>query len=106
MKKIIVIGISILLNACAITPTKTGYALFTDVKESEMVTGEAGSKTGKACARNIFGIYATGDSSLAAAKKAGGIKKISTVDTEIAGILMLYSSRCTIVTGESKSKKK
>ena len=81
-------------------PTKMGSALFVNVKEPMVATGEVGSKRGEACSRNLFGIMITGDSSIETAKKNGGITKVASIDTEIGSVIMLYGSYCTIVTGE------
>ncbi|MBN1783533.1 MAG: TRL-like family protein [Alphaproteobacteria bacterium] len=100
MKKII-LGLGVLLlGGCMNMPTKTGYALFANVKEPLMATDETGTKRGEACSRNLFGIMITGDASIETAKKNGGITKVASVDTEIGSVFMLYGSFCTIVMGE------
>ncbi len=61
--------------------------------------GKAGAKTGEACASSILGIIATGDASVAAAQKAGGIAQVSHVDHDNFAVLGLYAKTCTIVNG-------
>ncbi len=58
------------------------------------------AKNGKSCASSILGIVGTGDASIASAAKAGGITKVSAVDSENFGILGIYATNCTVVTGE------
>ena len=58
-----------------------------------------GNKKGQACYSSIFGIPLGGlDVSIYKAAKNGGIKKISTVDTETF-FALIYNKRCTIVRG-------
>lgn len=60
-----------------------------------------GPKQGKACATGVLGLAAWGDMSLDAAKKAGGITRVDTVDYSAMGILgAAYAKNCTIITGE------
>ena len=59
-----------------------------------------GSKKGVACAEYLFGVIplAQKDNSIYAASKNGGIKKISTIDTDNL-ITGFYNKYCTIVRG-------
>mgnify|MGYP000846665044 CR=1 FL=1 len=59
-----------------------------------------GGKTGKSCASSILGVVGLGDASIASAAKAGGITKIAAVDSENFGVLGIYATNCTVVTGE------
>ncbi len=60
-----------------------------------------GSKTGKACASSILGLIQTGDMSLAAAAKNGGISKVNSVDISRKALLVsLWSQHCLHVNGE------
>jgi hypothetical protein len=61
--------------------------------------GKGGTKTGESCATGILGIVAFGDASLAAAKKAGGVADIHSVEYGGMSILGIYSQGCTIVWG-------
>ena len=59
------------------------------------------SKMGEACQTMLLGMLFTGDASVDAAKKAGGITKVHNVDTKVKSILgYLYAKQCTIVHGE------
>ncbi len=104
MKKILVL-MSIIstfaLAGCA-GPSLWG-CLFTDITIPEPVRGsmnEVGSKVGRAESVNILGLVATGDSSIVAAAKNGGITKIKTADRQVNSILSIYTRITTVVTGE------
>ncbi len=79
--------------------TRTGGGWIADFKEAYLVgNSSVVTKVGKACSTNILGV-ATGDASLEAAMKDGGIKTVSSVDSEITNILLVYGKNCTIVRG-------
>lgn len=59
---------------------------------------DGGTKVGRACAKNILGIFATGDMSIEAAKKAGNITTITSVTKEISNMIVM-SDVCTVVKG-------
>lgn len=86
------------LCACATPSTEVGTALFSMTQQPMLVTGERGTKVGKACGKNILGLFITGDMSVAAAKKNGRITKVSSVDKDIKSYAV-YAEVCTIVTG-------
>lgn len=89
-----------LLAGCANVATPTAGLFYTKV-QGPITTGTSSnaSKTGQACATNILGILATGDASIDAAKKAGGISNVSSVDHDSTSILGLYATFCTVVKG-------
>ena len=87
-----------MLAACATPNTEVGTALFAMTQQPMMVTGNSGTKTGRACATNILGLYISGDMSVEAAKKAGRITKVASVDKDIKSYAV-YSEVCTVVTG-------
>ena len=58
------------------------------------------AKTGMSCGSNILGIVGTGDTSIDAAKKAGSIKKVATVDYEHFSVLGFYTKACVHITGD------
>jgi len=60
----------------------------------------AGSKEGEACAMSILGIVGLGDASIGAAKSAGGISKVASVDHKAFNILGIYGNVCTVVKGD------
>jgi hypothetical protein len=62
--------------------------------------GKTGDKKGEACATGILGAAAFGDASLDAAKKAGGVTEVHTVEFHGTNILGLYTQGCTEVHGK------
>jgi hypothetical protein len=92
-----------LLSGCATTgmfSSNTGGAMVALQSEGESATeAPYGNKTGEACSSNILGIISMGDSSIAAAKEAGGVSTVSAVDHKYLNILALYGKHCTIVSG-------
>lgn len=62
-------------------------------------SNDVGAKTGESCATSYLGIIGLGDASIAAAAKAGGVSKISSVDSDNMAILGLYAKNCTVVSG-------
>ena len=89
------------LGACAMVQRAplTGF-WYTSTQSGVAATAQMSTKTGEACASSILGIIATGDASIDAARKAGGINSISEVDEKASDILGLYASYCTIVHGK------
>ena len=80
--------------------SEVGPALFTDIKGPIAPSaGVAKGKTGTSCASNIIGIVAMGDASIEAAKRAGSITKVTSVDHHSTW-MVVYGEFCTIVTGE------
>ncbi|HEY3819937.1 MAG TPA: TRL domain-containing protein [Polyangiaceae bacterium] len=61
--------------------------------------GKGGTARGEACATGILGMVAFGDASLAAAKKAGGIADVQSVEFGGLSILGIYTKGCTIAYG-------
>lgn len=61
---------------------------------------EVGSKRGEAFSTSILGLYATGDCSIAAAARNGGLKKIGHVDYEYVNIIGVWQKATVIVYGE------
>ena len=56
------------------------------------------TKTGESCASSVLGLYASGDASIMAAKKACGITNIASVDHRSSSYIV-YGEYCTIVSG-------
>ncbi len=73
--------------------------LFTEVYGPIDAGGRVGAKEGRACAESILGLVATGDASIKAAAKAGGITQINSVDHYTRNILGIMGEFCTIVRG-------
>jgi hypothetical protein len=104
MKKIITSVVALGLGAtlftgCATHPT--AGALFSDVKVPVTATSNANAtKVGVSdtCV-SILGLVATGDCSVANAKKNGGISQVSSVDYQTNNLLGIINKGKTIVTG-------
>jgi hypothetical protein len=62
--------------------------------------GKSGDKRGEACATGILFAAAFGDASLDAAKKAGGITDVHSVEFHNTSILGVYQQACTEVHGK------
>ena len=57
-------------------------------------------KTGQACATSYLGLWASGDTSIEAAKRNGGITELATVEERFKHILFgIKADYCTVVTG-------
>lgn len=98
------VAVSLLATSgCAAVATRapvTGF-LYSDVAAGENISSNAGTtKQGEACAASILGLIGTGDASINAAAKEGGIAKIAYVDGKSSNILGIYAKYCTVVYGE------
>lgn len=89
----------VFLFGCATTmPQGT---LLTDVQLPHAVSGNgAGLKVGKSKCKSYLGLVAQGDASIAAAKKNGGISKVTSVDWKAKSLLGIISEYECIVYGE------
>ncbi len=100
MKKLVLLMLGALsVGACAMVPTHAGSALIEMTNQPNLVTNAIGTKTGKACAKNYFGIYLAGDMSVEAAKRNGHITQVASVNTDIKSYAV-YAEVCTVVTGK------
>lgn len=99
---IVAVGAATMLSSCAaFVATPALGILYTDVKAPLAATSNSGSsKVGTAQASSILGLVATGDASIDAAAKAGGITKIHHVDFEAKNILGIYATYTVYVYGE------
>ena len=99
MKKLFVAASILALSACTAPQTHIGSAMImTNMKDSQIANESNGTKVGRTCAVNYLGIFATGDMSVEAAKKAGKITKVATVDRDIKNYVV-FAEVCTVVTG-------
>jgi hypothetical protein len=91
----------LMLSGCAIVLRAPVTGMwYTDTRAGLAVSSnQAGNRVGEACATSILGLIATGDSSIEAARRAGGITMISSVDETANSILGIYAKACTIVRG-------
>lgn len=103
MKKIFAITILlavITISGCSFTPSRSGPAIIIETKEPITATNISdATKEGRACSKNYFRVISMGDSSVDAAKQAGGIASVASVDNQIFSISFIYSEVCTIVKG-------
>jgi TRL-like protein family len=91
---------AVLLAGCALGHGPVVAPVTIDLK-GPVSAGPAmtGSKVGRAEAWGIV-VFATGDASISAAAKNGGINRIHHVDHETMNILGIYAKYTTIVYGE------
>ncbi len=107
MKKIVLSMLALacvgmMMTSCGVMSSAAGTGLFyTDVQTGVAVTSNTvGNKVGISHANGVLGLILTGDASIAAAAKDGGIKKISHVDQSQHSILGIITTYETIVYGE------
>ncbi len=90
-----------LLAGCAYSVAPLVGTVYTDVKAPITATdSDSYSKVGTAEATSVLGIVATGDASIEAAMKNGGISKVHHVDYHSTSILGLYAKFVVTVYGE------
>jgi hypothetical protein len=75
-------------------------SLYTELKLPVSATANQGKKQGTAECKSVLSLVATGDCSIDAAKKNGGITKVSHVDWEAKNILGLIGEYKIHVYGE------
>jgi hypothetical protein len=101
LTKIAVVFAGLVLAGCAGNAVAVPGYLYASVRNPIEGVGEAKDmKTGKATCESILGWIATGDCSVEAAKRAGGITKVQYVDQEAKNILSVYCTYTTVVKGE------
>ena len=99
MKKLLFLSAAaLMLGACATPPTEVGTALFAQTNQPLMVTAGSGTRSGRACATNLLGIFISGDMSVEAAKKNGRITQVASVNKEVRSYAV-WAEACTVVTG-------
>lgn len=96
-----IVGLGLLsLTACMPVASPVVGMWYTEAKYGNMATNvKNASKEGKACATTVMGLVAQGDASIAAAKAAGGITEVSSIDHSAKSILGIMGEWCTIVKG-------
>jgi hypothetical protein len=88
------------LSACATARSPVTGFFYTDTHDSVAATSnQAGNRVGEACASTILGLIGTGDASIEAARRNGGITMISSVDAHSKSYIGVYAEYCTIVRG-------
>ncbi len=76
------------------------YSSYEAVIDIDSEETQLGSKVGRSGASSILGLVATGDASVGAAAKAGGITTIRHVDYEFFTVLGVYGRFTTVVYGD------
>jgi hypothetical protein len=90
----------LIANGCAMARGPVNGFVYSDLHSSVAATSnQAGNRVGEACATSILGIYASGDASIEAARRNGGITLISSVDESSNSYVGVYAKYCTIVRG-------
>lgn len=101
VKMVFVLVLGSQLAACATASSPVSGAWYTDVKGPVGVTSAfGGNAEGQACATSLLGLIATGDASIEAAKKAGGIAQVVSIDHTSSNLLGLYAKYCLVVRGK------
>jgi hypothetical protein len=97
----IVIGLAALLGGCAYAAQPvTGY-IYSEVKGPLQAThGAKPLKEGRATCSSILGWFGSGDASIEAAMRNGGITRLHHVDTQTYSILGCYATFTTVVWGD------
>ena len=93
---------ALVTNGCVVaSASPTNGAIFTKVNDPVALGDQSvgTSKVGKASTNGIIG-FASGDCSISAAMKEGGITKVHHIDHETTNILGLISNFTTVVYGE------
>jgi hypothetical protein len=98
------VGALLLLAACHRYPMGslyTGTTVPHNANDLELAgAGKSGDKVGESCATGILYLVAFGDASVDAAKKAGGITDVHSVEFKEMNILGIYMKGCTEVHGK------
>lgn len=88
------------LSGCAMARSPVTGAWYTDTHSGVAATSnQAGNRVGESCATSILGLIGTGDASIEAARRNGGITMVSSVDDHAKSILGIWAEYCTIVRG-------
>ena len=103
-KVVVVVGLALGIVGCNPYPygviyngTVTPHGL---ARVNEDGTNKTGSKAGTTCATSILGLVAWGDAGVAAAKAAGGIKEVHSLESKDFNVLYVYHQGCTEIHGE------
>jgi hypothetical protein len=101
LKMVLVAAAGMNLAACATASSPVSGAWYMDVKGPVAVTSAyGGTAEGKACASSLLGLIATGDASVEAAKKNGGIAQVVSIDHTSNNLLGIFAKYCLIVHGK------
>ncbi len=98
---VIVLATGVLSSGCARVMTPAMGVIYSSTDAPIAATTATGhSKVGTASCSSVLGIVATGDASITAAMRNGGITKIHHVDYHSTQVLGLYAKMTTTVYGE------
>lgn len=95
---------SLLVTSCSAWPRAGNNGAFY-TKVSSPVTAFPNDRSeplryGQACSSGILGLYAAGDSTIAAARANGSISTVVTIEEQFKHVLLgAYSQYCTVVGG-------
>ena len=73
--------------------------LYTDLDAPLSLNGEVGNRRGEASVVAILGLISTGDGSVRAAARNGGISRVERVDYEFYNVLGIYQRYTTVAYG-------
>jgi hypothetical protein len=62
-------------------------------------TYDQSARMGRSCASSIMALFSWGDASIDAAKNAGQLKQVASVDFDTLNVLGMYGRVCTVVRG-------
>ena len=100
-KALVVPCLALMLTGCAMVAAPVNGYFYSDVKGPAGATSNTTcSKVGKSTCSSILGLFASGDASIDAAAKAGGITKIHHVDYQSYSVIGIYATFTTIVYGD------
>ncbi len=103
MKRLLKVALLVMVASyfvgCAMVMSPATGMVYTETK-GPIAYGQnvPAAKTGEACMTAILFI-STGDASIEAAMKSGGITSVRSIDGSYTGILGVYGKFCTIVKG-------
>lgn len=90
------------LSGCLSAPFQppSGMVALTKAPLSTEGKWDVGSKSGEAFSFSVLGLYASGDCSISAAARNGGLKKIHYVDYEYFNVIGIWQKATVIAHGE------
>ena len=91
--------LGVALTGCMPVMAPATGIIMADVTWDGDAEGGLGAKEGKSCAQSILGLVSSGDASIGAAARAGGIKNVTRVDHYTKNFLGILGEYCTIVGG-------
>jgi hypothetical protein len=103
LTKTFIIGSALILSSCGTAGmSKSGSGIYISATDGIHTNNDVKSnKSGEACMYNIFGLVASGDISVAAAKEAGNITNVASIERTNLGINypVSFAKTCTIIKG-------